>query len=113
MYCRNLFPLKTEFLKIKRDISLKNQLHNNYKIYRNRISILMKSTKQDYYTKYIESYISNIPGKTSKVFSLREVLPRLIQLCLLFKTELQIIQKELQIFPTIILELLTKRPKLK
>lgn len=113
MYCRNLFPLKIEFLKIKRDISLKNQLHNNYKIYRNRISILMKSTKQDYYTKYIESYISNIPGKTSKVFSLREVLPRLIQLCLLFKTELQIIQKELQIFPTIILELLTKRPKLK
>ena len=66
MYCRNLFPLKIEFLKIKRDISLKNQLHNNYKIYRNRISILMKSTKQDYYTKYIESYISNIPGKTSK-----------------------------------------------
>ena len=113
MYCRNLFPLKIEFLKIKRDISLKNQLHNNYKIYRNRISILMKSTKQDYYTKYIESYISNIPGKTSKVFSLREVLPRLIQLYLLFKTELQIIQKELQIFPTIILELLTKRPKLK
>lgn len=113
MYCRNLFPLKIEFLKIKRDISLKNQLHNNYKIYRNRISILMKSTKQDYYTKYIESYISNIPGKTSKVFSLREVLPRLIQLCLLFKTELQIIQKELQIFPTIILVLLAKRPKLK
>ena len=113
MYCRNLFPLKREFLKIKRDISLKNQLHNNYKIYRNRISILMKSTKQDYYTKYIESYISNIPGKTSKVFSLREVLPRLIQLCLLFKTELQIIQKELQIFPTIILVLLAKRPKLK
>ena len=73
----------------------------------------MKSTKQDYYTKYIESYISNIPGKTSKVFSLREVLPRLIQLCLLFKTELQIIQKELQIFPTIILVLLAKRPKLK
>ena len=113
MYCRNLFPLKIEFLKIKRDISLKNQLHNNCKIYRNRISILMKSTKQDYYTKYIESYISNIPGKTSKVFSLREVLPRLIQLCLLFKTELQIIQKELQIFPTIILVLLAKRPKLK
>ena len=113
MYCRNLFPLKIEFLKIKRDISLKNQLHNNYKIYRNRISILMKSTKRDYYTKYIESYISNIPGKTSKVFSLREVLPRLIQLCLLFKTELQIIQKELQIFPTIILVLLAKRPKLK
>lgn len=113
MYCRNLFPLKIEFLKIKRDISLKNQLHNNYKIYRNRISILMKSTKQDYYTKYIESYISNIPGKTSKVFSLREVLPRLIQLCLLFKTELQIIQKELQIFPTIILVLLAKRSKLK
>ena len=113
MYCRNLFPLKIEFLKIKRDISLKNQLHNNYKIYRNRISILMKSTKQDYYTKYIESYISNIPGKTSKVFSLREVLPRLIQLYLLFKTELQIIQKELQIFPTIILVLLAKRPKLK
>ena len=113
MYCRNLFPLKIEFLKIKRDISLKNQLHNNYKIYRNRISILMKSTKRDYYTKYIESYISNIPGKTSKVFSLREVLPRLIQLYLLFKTELQIIQKELQIFPTIILVLLAKRPKLK
>ena len=85
MYCRNLFPLKIEFLKIKRDISLKNQLHNNYKIYRNRISTLMKSTKQNYYTKYIESNMSNIPGKKSKVFCLREVLPRLIQLYLLCK----------------------------
>ena len=113
MYCRNLFPLKIEFLKIKRDISLKNQLHNNYKIYRNRISTLMKSTKQNCYTKYIESNMSNIPGKKSKVFCLREVLPRLIQLYLLCKIELQIIQKELQIFPTIILVLLAKRPKLK
>ena len=113
MHYRNLFPLKIEFLKTKRDISLKNQLHNNYKIYRNRISTLMKSTKQNCYTKYIESNMSNIPGKKSKVFSLREVLPRLIQLYLLCKIELQIIQKELQIFPTIILVLLAKRPKLK
>ena len=70
MHYRNLFPLKIEFLKIKRDISLKNQLHNNYKIYRNHISTLMKSTKQNYYTKYIESNKSNIKNTWKNINSI-------------------------------------------
>ena len=31
-------------------ISQKNELHNHYKIYRNFISILMKKSKQNYYS---------------------------------------------------------------
>ena len=44
----------------KKDINQKNKLHNNYKIYRNLISSLMKKSKQNYYSKYFESNYPNI-----------------------------------------------------
>ena len=44
----------------KNDITQKNELHNKYKIYRNLISTLMKRSKQNYYSKYFESNLTNI-----------------------------------------------------
>ena len=44
----------------KKELSQKNELHNNYKIYRNLISALMKRSKQNYYSKYFESNLTNI-----------------------------------------------------
>ena len=38
----------------KKDITQKNELHKNYKFYRNLISTLMKRSKQNYYIKYFE-----------------------------------------------------------
>ena len=39
----------------KKDLFQKNELHKNYKIYRNLISALMKRSKQNYSRKYFES----------------------------------------------------------
>ena len=39
----------------KKDLFQKNELHKNYKIYRNLISELMKRGKQNYSRKYFES----------------------------------------------------------
>ena len=47
------------YIKTK-DITQKNELHNKYKIYRNLISTLMKGSKQNYYSKYFESNLTNI-----------------------------------------------------
>ena len=44
----------------KKDITQKNELHNNYKIYRNLISTLMKKSKQNYYIMDFESNLTNI-----------------------------------------------------
>ena len=44
----------------KKYITQKNELYNNYKIYRNLISALMKRSKQNYYSKLLESNLSNI-----------------------------------------------------
>ena len=55
--------IKNKFFKNyikKKDITQKNELHNNYKIYRNLISTLMKTSKQNYYSKYFESNLTNI-----------------------------------------------------
>ena len=55
--------IKNKFFKNcikKEDLSQKNELHNDYKIYRNRNSILMKISKQYYFTKYFESHSTNI-----------------------------------------------------
>ena len=38
----------------------KNELHNNNKVYRNLISTLMKRSKQNYYSEYFESKLTNI-----------------------------------------------------
>ena len=50
----------------KKDISQKNELHANYKICRNLISALMKRSKQNYYSKYFESNLTNIKHTTRK-----------------------------------------------
>ena len=39
----------------REDITQKNELHNNYKIYRNHISKPMKRSKQNYYSKYLKA----------------------------------------------------------
>ena len=44
----------------KKDITQKNELHHNYRIYRNIISTLMKRSKQNYYSNYFESNLTNI-----------------------------------------------------
>ena len=44
----------------KKELSQKNELHNNYKIYRNLISALTKRSKQNCYSKYFESNVTNI-----------------------------------------------------
>ena len=44
----------------KQELSQKSELHNNYKIYRNLISALMKRSNQNYYSKYFESNLTNI-----------------------------------------------------
>lgn len=49
--------LKFSFFKNqvkKKDLPQKNDIHNNYKIYRNLISTLMKRRKQNYFTKSFE-----------------------------------------------------------
>ena len=43
----------------KKDLFQKNELHKNYKIYRNLISALMKRSKQNYSRKYFESNWTN------------------------------------------------------
>ena len=53
LHYRNLFLLKIKFLKNctkRKDITQKNEHHNNYQIYGNLISTLMKRSKQDYYS---------------------------------------------------------------
>ena len=49
-----LLPLNQIRVK-KKDLFQKNELHKNYKIYRNLISELMKRSKQNYSRKYFES----------------------------------------------------------
>ena len=55
LHYRNLFLSKIKFLKVisKRNTTQKNELHNNYKIYRNLVSTQMKRSKQNYYSWYI------------------------------------------------------------
>ena len=43
-----------------KDRSQKNELHNDYKIYRNLISTLVKRSKENYYSKYFEINLTNI-----------------------------------------------------
>ena len=54
----------------KKDITQKNKLHNNYKIDRNLISTLMKRSKQNYYSKYFESSLTNITNTWKGVQSI-------------------------------------------
>ena len=54
----------------KKDISQKNELHNNYKIYRSLISMLIKRSKQNYYTKYFESSLNNIKNTWKGITSI-------------------------------------------
>ena len=51
-------------------LSQKNKLHNNYKIYRNRISILLKRNKQNCFTKYFESNKTNIKNTWKDIKSI-------------------------------------------
>ena len=44
----------------KKDLQIKSESHEKYKKYRNLLSILMKKSKQIYYTKYFESNWNNI-----------------------------------------------------
>ena len=53
-----LLPLNQIRVK-KKDLFQKNELHKNYKIYRNLISELMKRSKQNYSRKYFESNWTN------------------------------------------------------
>ena len=53
----------------KKDISQKNELHNNYKIYRNLISTLMKRSKQNYGSKFFESKKYNLYEKLHMNYS--------------------------------------------
>ena len=68
---RNLFLLKIfkNYIK-KEDLSQKNKLHNDYKIYRNRNSILMKRSKQYYFTNYFESNLANIKNTWKSIKSI-------------------------------------------
>ena len=50
----------------KKYITQKNELYNNYKIYRNLISALMKRSKQNYYSKLLESNLSNIKNNLER-----------------------------------------------
>ena len=62
-YIKKSFLNKNKVLKHyikKKEISQKNGLHNNYKIYRNLISALMKRSKQTCCAKYFESNLNNI-----------------------------------------------------
>ena len=54
----------------KEDLSQKNKLHNDYKIYRNRNSILMKRSKQYYFTNYFESNLANIKNTWKSIKSI-------------------------------------------
>ena len=50
-----------------KDRSQKNELHNDYKIYRNLISTLVKRSKENYYSKYFESNLTNNTWKGIKI----------------------------------------------
>ena len=68
---RNLSLSKINFLKIiLKDITQKNEPPNNYNIYRNLISTLMKRSKQNYYSKYFESNLTNIKNTWKSIKSL-------------------------------------------
>ena len=58
----------------KKDITQKNDLHNNYKIYRNLISTLMKRSKQNYYSKYPENNLTNIKNIWKGIISIISLL---------------------------------------
>ena len=99
----------------KKDISLKNELHNDYKIYRNLISTLMKKSKQKYYIKYFESNLTNIKNtwkgikSTISIKSSSSITPTLLT----FQNKTIDNPRKLQIFSTIISVLSAKRPNLK
>ena len=54
----------------KEDLSQKNELHNDYKIYRNCNSILMKRSKQYYFTNYFERNLTNIKNTWKSIKSI-------------------------------------------
>ena len=54
----------------KKDITQKNELHNNYKIYRDFISALIKRSKQNYHSKYFESNLFNIKNNWKDIKSI-------------------------------------------
>ena len=62
----------------------KNELHNNNKVYRNLISTLMKRSKQNYYSEYFESKLTNIKNTwkgIKSIISMRSsssIIPTLI-----------------------------------
>ena len=49
----------SDFIKKKKDPTIKAELHLKYKNHRNLISTLLKRGKQNYYKKYFESNLNN------------------------------------------------------
>ena len=54
----------------KKYLTQKNELHNNYIIYRNLISALMKRSKQNNYTKYFENNLTSIKNTWKEIKSI-------------------------------------------
>ena len=83
--------IKNKFFKRvkKKDVSQKNELHKNHKICRKVISTLMKRGKQNYFSKYFESNLTNIKNTWNSIKGIKhhgwETLHWLLQFYLLFK----------------------------
>ena len=67
-------------------ITQKNELHKNYKSYRNPIATLMKRSTQNYYSKCFESNLTNIKNTwkgINSIISMRSsssIIPTLLRL---------------------------------
>ena len=61
--------LPTNYIN-KKDPTLKEEFHTNYKKYRNLLSTLMKKSKQDYYDRYFEKNWKSIKNTWKGVKSL-------------------------------------------
>ena len=59
----------SKFVKCKNQ-KLKEFYHNNYKIYRNLLSTLLKRAKEKYFTKFFNKYIKNITKTWIRIKSL-------------------------------------------
>ena len=74
--------LLTNFID-KKDPILKEEIHTNYKKYRNLLSTLLKKRKQAYYNKYFERNWNNIKKTLNlmrSVISIKTVVPNTLSL---------------------------------
>ena len=80
----------------KKVLTLKTELHIKYKSYRNMLSTLMKKSKQNYFTKFLENNLKNLKNTWKGIKSIISVktLLQILQHYSLIKMKTLIIQKE-------------------